>query len=67
MNRHPHDGDGDALGEGFEGFDGLGGSAPPGARESLALDILLSRAVAGDDAALAEVRVRGAAEPRVLD
>jgi hypothetical protein len=67
MNRHPHDGDGDALGEGFEGFDGLGGSAPPGARESLALDILLSRAVAGDDAALAEVRVRGPAEPRVLD
>jgi hypothetical protein len=64
MNRHPHDGDGDALGE---GFDGLGGAAPSGARESLALDILLSRAVAGDDAALAEVRVRGAAEPRVLD
>jgi hypothetical protein len=64
MNRHPHDGDGDALGD---GFDGLGGAAPSGARESLALDILLSRAVAGDDAALAEVRVRGAAEPRVLD
>ena len=31
------------------------------------LDVLLSRAVAGDGAALAEVRARGAADPSVLD
>jgi hypothetical protein len=55
MTRHTHH-DGD-----------FGDAGEPEARASLALDILLARAVSGDDGALAEVRARGVREPQVLD
>lgn len=64
MNRHPHDDE--------DGLDGardaaFGGGLAAGAGEVAAIDILLARAVSGDSEALAEVRLRGAAEPRILD